>query len=254
MRPAELLLTELGISEPKDIELDAIAHCLGVDIEYRHLVGCEAQIIGFKDRAVVYVHDDMRPTRKRFSGGHELGHWHHHRGQSFVCRSSDIGRPPEEKSANAERIADAYSADLLLPRFMVAPHLAQLGEITLEGIVDLARRFSTSVTAAAIRTIRMTKQPLILAAHNLHGRKWQWPGLGVGGLKIREDLDSRASVFSAVLTADRIGQSKREPAGYWFDRRHVDQFDVRVQSIRAVEGEILSLVRVLDPRMVEIYG
>jgi hypothetical protein len=137
---------------------------------------------------------------------------------------------------------------------MIAPRLARVGEIALEGIIAIARQFSTSVTATAIRAIRMTHQPLILVAHNLYGRKWQWPGLGVGHLRIREDLDSRASVFSAGLTTDRIGQSKREPAGYWFDRRHIDQFDVRVQSIRTVEGEILTLVRVLDPKMVDIYG
>ena len=88
MRPAEELLTELGISDPADIELEAIAYCVGVEVEYRRLAGCEAQIIGYKDRAVVYVSPDTSPHRKRFSTGHELGHWHHHRGHSFVCRSS----------------------------------------------------------------------------------------------------------------------------------------------------------------------
>lgn len=254
MRPAEDLLIELGISDPKDIDLEAIAHCVGVEIEYRPLIGCEAQIIGFKNRAVVYVRNDMRATRKKFSGGHELGHWHHHRGQSFVCRSDDIGRPIDDKSRDAERLADAYSADLILPPFMVGPGLEKLGDITLDGIVDIAQKFSTSVTAAAIRTIRTTRQPLILVAHNLYGRKWQWPGLGVGGLRIREDLDARASAFSAVLTTDRVGQAKKEPASYWFDRRHIEQFDVRVQSIRTIEGEVLTLLRVLNPKMIEIYA
>lgn len=254
MRPAEELLIELGISDPRDIELEAIAHCVGVEIQYRPLIGCEAQIIGFRNHAVVYVHNDMRTTRKKFSGGHELGHWHHHRGQSFVCRSDDIGRPTDEKSRDAERLADVYSADLILPPFMVGPKIDQLGDITLDGIVEIARKFSTSVTAAAIRTIRMTRQPLILVAHNLYGRKWQWPTLGVGGLRIREDLDPRSSSFSAPLTADRIGQVKKEPASYWFDRRHIEQFDVRIQSIRTIEGEILTLLRVLDPKMIQIYG
>src|SRR5258708_4368186 len=70
----------------------------------------------------------------RFSTGHELGHWHHHRGQSFVCRSDDIGRPTDEKSRNAERLADAYSADLILSPFMIGPMLERRGEISLEGI------------------------------------------------------------------------------------------------------------------------
>jgi len=254
VRAAEVLLADLGISDPRDIEVEAIAHCVGVTIKYRPLVGCEAQIIGYRDRAIVYVRDDMRPTRKKFSGGHELGHWHHHRGLSFVCRSDDIGRPTDEKSRDAERLADAYSADLILPSFMVAPRLERLGDITLDGIVDIAREFSASLTATAIRLIKTTRQPVILVVNNLYGRKWQWPALGAGGLRVREDLDARASVFSAVLTADRVERTKKEPANYWFDRRHVEQFDVQVQSMRTVEGEILTLLRILDPRMIEFYG
>jgi hypothetical protein len=48
--------------------------------------------------------------------------------------------------------------------------------------------------------------------------------------------------------------TRKEPAHYWFDRRHVEQFDVRVQSFRIIEGEVLTLIRLLDPRMSEIYG
>jgi len=36
--------------------------------------------------------------------------------------------------------------------------------------------------------------------------------------------------------------------------RHGEQFDVRVQSFRTVEGEVLTLLRLLDPKMIEIYG
>jgi Zn-dependent peptidase ImmA (M78 family) len=130
MRAAEELLTELGISDPVDIELEAIAHCVGVEVQYRRLAGCEAQIIGYKDRAVVYVSPDTSPHRKRFSTGHELGHWYHHRGRSFVCRSSDIGKPIDEKSRDAERQAAAYSGDLILPPFMVGSRLERLDEIS----------------------------------------------------------------------------------------------------------------------------
>src|SRR5258708_27720122 len=147
LRPGEQLLADLGISDPKDIDLEAIAHCVGAEVQYRRLVGSEAQIIGFRDRAIIYVHDETKPHRKRFSTGHELGHWHHHRGQSFVCRSSDIGRPIDEKSKDAERQADAYSGDLILPPFMVGPRLERMGEISLEGIANLASDFNASVTA-----------------------------------------------------------------------------------------------------------
>ena len=84
----------------------------------------------------MYVAPNTSPQRRRFSTGHELGHWHHHRGIAFVCRSSDIGRPIDEKSRDAERLADAYAGDLILPPFMVGPKLERLGEISLDGIAD----------------------------------------------------------------------------------------------------------------------
>jgi Zn-dependent peptidase ImmA (M78 family) len=254
MRPAEELLTDLGISDPTDIELEAIAHCVGVEVQYRRLANCEAQIVGYKDRAVVYVTTDTTPHRRRFSTGHELGHWHHHRGQSFVCRPSDIGRPLDEKSKDAERLADAYSGDLILPPFMVRPRLERMGEISLDGIARLASDFRASVTATAIRTMRMTKEPLILVAHNLLGRRWQWPSITAGRMRVRDDIDARSSSFVSMLSGNKASGSRKEPANYWFDRRHIDQFDVRVQSFLTVEGETLALLRILDPKMIEIYG
>jgi IrrE N-terminal-like domain len=254
MRAAEELLTELGISDPADIELKAIAYCVGVDVEYRRLAGCEAQIIGFKDRAVVYVSPDTSPHRKRFSTGHELGHWHHHRGRSFVCRSTDIGKPIDEKSKDAERQADAYSGDLILPPFMVGPRLEGMGEISLDGIAELASQFKASVTATAIRTMRMTRQPLLLVAHNLFGRMWQWPSITAGGMRVRDDVDARSLAFVSMLGGNKASAARKEPANYWFDRRHIEQFEVRVQSFRTVEGEVLTLMRSLDPKMIDIYG
>jgi Zn-dependent peptidase ImmA (M78 family) len=254
VRAAEELLTDLGISDPADIELEAIAHCVGVEVQYRRLASCEAQIIGYRDRAVVYVSPDTSPQRKRFSTGHELGHWHHHRGRSFVCRASDIGQPIDEKSRNAERQADAYAGDLILPPFMVRPRLERLGEISFDGIAELASQFKASVTATAIRTVRITRQPVILVAHNLFGRMWQWPSITAGQIRIRDDVDSRSPSFLSMMGGNKASGARREPAHYWFDRRHIEQFDVKVQSFRTLEGEVLTLLRVLDPRMTEIFG
>ena len=57
-----------------------------------------------------------------------------------------------------------------------------------------------------------------------------------------------------MMGGNKASSARKEPANYWFDRRHIEQFDVRVQSFRTVEGEVLTLLRVLDPRMTEVYG
>lgn len=253
MRPAETLLFELGITSPADIDVDAIARCVGAEVDYRTLVGCEAQIVGYRDRAVIYVERKASKTRRRFSVGHELGHWHHHRGQSFVCRPDDIGRPVDEASRNAERLADAYSADLLLPPYIIGPLIERLSPLNLHSIRELAGEFGTSITSTAIRTMRTTKEAAILVAHNLLGRRWQWPSLHAAGLRVRDDVDPRSSAISAIAT-NALTSERKEPASYWFDRRHIEQFDVRVQSMTTSEGESLSLIRITEPRMIEIYG
>ncbi len=223
-------------------------------MRYESLVGCEAQIIGYRDRAIIYVDERVRDPRRRFSAGHELGHWHHHRGRSFVCRSDDIGQTTDARSKTAEREADAYSGDLILPPFMIAPMLEKVGEIGLEDVAALSTRFSASLTATAIRIMRMTRQPLLLVAQDLSGRRWQWPSIAAGRMRIRDDVDPRSSAFVSLAGSTKMGAARKEPANYWFDRRHIEQFDVRVQSVRTAEGEALTLMRILDPKMIEIYG
>lgn len=129
-----------------------------------------------------------------------------------------------------------------------------MGEVTLDGIVDLSQEFKTSLTAAAIRVMRMTREPLILVAQGLAGERWQWPSVTVGSLKVRPDIDLRSSAALALAGVNKLGTSKKESASYWFDRRHVEQFNVRVQSVRTAEGEVLTLLRILDTKMIDIYG
>jgi len=71
---------------------------------------------------------------------------------------------------------------------------------------------------------------------------------------VRDDLDSRSSAFISMVAGCKATKLRKEPANYWFDRRHVEQFDVRVQSFRTIDGEVLTLLRVLEPKMIEIYG
>jgi hypothetical protein len=90
---------------------------------------------------------------------------------------------------------------------MVGPRLERLGEISLDGIAELASQFKASVIATAIRTVRVTRQPLILVAHNLLGRMWQWPSITAGQMRVRDDVDAHSSAFVAMMG----GQQKRPP-------------------------------------------
>lgn len=67
--------------------------------------------------------------------------------------------------------------------------------------------------------MKMTRQPLILVAHNLLGRNWQWPSITAGRMRVRDDLDSRSAAFSAKAGGSKATAARKEPASYWFDRR-----------------------------------
>ena len=73
--PAERLLQSFGITEPHEIDLEAIAWEIGIEISEERLDGCEAQIIGNGDKAHVIIDSRASKERKRFSIGHEMGHW-----------------------------------------------------------------------------------------------------------------------------------------------------------------------------------
>lgn len=53
--PAETLLQELGVTDPAEINLEAVAHHVNAQVRYRPLDGCEARIVGAADSAIITV-------------------------------------------------------------------------------------------------------------------------------------------------------------------------------------------------------
>ena len=60
------LLEELGITEPLDIKIEAIAEYCDATIVYEPLKGCEARILGHGDRAIITVNSTSLRERQRF--------------------------------------------------------------------------------------------------------------------------------------------------------------------------------------------
>ena len=95
---------EFAISSPKEIDIEAIALCLGASIKYRPLKGCEARIVGVKNKAIISINSNSHPQRNRFSIGHELGHWMKHRGNvGNLCSKELI---TVNKSSDIKKIID----------------------------------------------------------------------------------------------------------------------------------------------------
>jgi IrrE N-terminal-like domain len=246
----ERVLKELGVTEPQEIDLEAIAWHLGARVKFCCLEGCEARIIGYRDRAIIRVDYSKRPRRKRFSIAHELGHWHHHRNRMLVCRPEDIGSH-KEGAPQSERVADAYAADLLLPHYLLGPIARDYKRLTARAVREMAELFDTSLTATAIRLVESRHSPLILVCHGREGRKWfaRSPDVPARWFP-RADLDHESLAFELLFGS---GQEQKHPcligADAWFERFEAERYELHEHSIRISNVEILTLMLISDDAM-----
>lgn len=249
--PAEKLLKHLGVTEPEEIDVEAIAHYLGVSVVYRHLEGCDAQIVGCGDCAVATINSRSNSSRRRFSLAHELGHWHLHRGKVLVCKTEGDVRPILE-SPDPERAADNYAAALLLPKFLFERVAAKHTAATFEAVDHLADRFACSFTATLIRLVQLGPEPAFVVCHNRSGRRWF-----VRGPKVPEywfpkkEPDADSSVLTALYGSSPRSSRKLVSAEAWFDRQGAAKYRVYEQTMRVSSEETLSIVALRDKAMLD---
>ena len=230
----------------------AIAWHLGVRVKICDLDGCEARIIGHHNRAIIRVDRRASYRRQRFSIGHELGHWRHHRGKMLVCRPEDIGnRKPSVP--RIEREADRYAADLLLPRYLFDPLARQHDRLTIKSVRELADAFDVSLTATAIRLVESRHSPAMLICHGRMGRKWFTRSPDIPGRWFPQDqLDSESFAFELLFGQ---GGEERHPrligADAWFDRQEAQCYELYEQSMRTTKDEILTILLFTDSDMLD---
>ncbi|WP_413208438.1 ImmA/IrrE family metallo-endopeptidase [Rhodospirillum sp. A1_3_36] len=250
LSPAEQLLQELGVTDPAEIDLEAIAFYKKAQVRFRPLDGCEARIIGTTERAIITVNRDSQRRRRRFSIAHELGHWHHHRGHCLACRVDEY-RP--KVGASSERTADSYAADLLMPNYLFRPLARMQKKMNFATIKTLADVFDASQTATAIRLIESDHTPSMLVCHGKKGRKWFVRSPSVPDRWFpQEDLDAESYAFGVQFGTDLDNPFLRKiGADAWFDRIEADRFEIQEQTVRVGPEETLTLLVFLDDEMLE---
>jgi hypothetical protein len=250
LTPAERLLQNLGIVEPQEIDLEAIAFHLGARVRYRKLEGCEARIIGCNDAAIITIDEDCSHRRKRFSLAHEIGHWTHHKGQTLVCR---VEESQPQGRMSPERAANNYAADLLMPRYLFDPIARSYAKLNFKTVADMADIFNTSRPATAIRLVEGCHSSALLICHGTAGRKWFARGQAVPSRWFpKADLDADSFAF-AILHAGRPDDpfARKIGADAWFDRWDAEKYEVQEQTIRTSTEEVLTLVLIGDPDMLD---
>jgi Zn-dependent peptidase ImmA (M78 family) len=240
---AERILQSLGISDPKEIDLEAIAWTQGAAVNYRPLDGCEARIIASRRKAVISVNSRSSERRRRFSLAHELGHWHHHRGRMLFCDKDDIGNFIND-AMNPERQADTFASDLILPNYLLVPRLQKLKKVTLASARELSDEFCASRTATLLKMTLSNDFPMIIACYNKTKRRWfeGAPMIQPWWLPVKA-LDRQT--FAADMLFNGAAEQnfpRKMPADAWFDFKGADRSEVTEQSFLLPDEEILTVL------------
>lgn len=250
---AERPLLELGITEPREIDVDVIAWHLGAKVRYRPLLTCEARIIGREDRAIITVDDRKPRERQRFSVAHELGHWHYHRGRCLICRSEEIGNG-QLSDTNPERVADRYASELLMPRYIFDPIVRSHSRLDVAVLRKVKSMFDVSLTAIALRALRTNRFPVVFMCHGPDGkRRWfRRPPCVPERWFPRDELDQDSFAFD-MLFGSAVEQARPRIVGAdaWFDRPEAKRYDVLEHSYRLPNGEIATLVLIEGDAMLQ---
>lgn len=242
MHPAEERIAEFGITDPKDIDVEAIAYEAGVEVRYEHLTGCDATLVGVGNRAIATIQRATWRTRQRFSIAHELGHWHHHRGQSFRCRVDDVSLNLAAADRAKEREADRYGAHLLMPGQLFKPRIKEIKNPSMADLAVVARDFESGLLSAAIRLIDVNTVPAILASYDRHGLKWHLRTPDVPRRwYLKEELDEDSFAYDLLVYGKEEKVLRKSSASTWFSNSDGDDYEVREHSV-AMASEVLTLI------------
>ena len=246
---AEARVAELGIRDPKDIDVEAISYDAGVLVRYAPLAGCEATLVGVGSQAIATIRHSGVRGRERFSICHELGHWELHRGTSFRCRVDDPSFNLET-NATVEREADEFASNLLMPSRLFNPALNEFQWPDLAQIYDLARTFGTSQAATLIRLAKVDSLPAIVACYSREKYLWhistphvprRWWLKGV--------LDPDTFAYDLLTRDIDSSVPRKQSADAWFQNDDADEFELLEQCYTPAPGRVMVILYLSDSEM-----
>jgi hypothetical protein len=237
--PVELL-DDLGVTEPDEIIIEALAAHCGATVIQQPLSGCEARLIGYGDKAIITVNSSSSLERRRFSAAHELGHWLRDRGKvSAACSEEMLAAQWQGK--DRESGANRFAANLLLPEHIFRSR-AKNRPITLPTVRGLGSVFKTSITATAIRVVELGSLPGMVLCSNTKGRLWFVRGPDVPEVLFPLRAPGKGSVAYDLLQGKREIESAEVDADSWIDHLDAARYTVHEDSIYIAKGLVLTML------------
>lgn len=238
---ARRLIEDLGIKNPEEIDLEAIAFHLGVAVSQAPLLGAQARLVVRNGRGLIRI-NALNPYAgaRRFAIAHELGHFelHRQRGDLRLCTDADF--LSWYKSSSIETEANEFAAELLMPERLFRPR-CDVRKPHMGVVEGLARTFSTSLTSTAWRFVDLADEPCALVL--CENGKISWAKRGA---EFRGWIPNGMAVDPRTLTYDFFAKGKvwEDPDGVPGDAWGCDRVPEVIESIRVMDrlGVVLVLL------------
>ena len=248
----ERLLRSLGVDTPKGIDLDLVAYARGARVFRRPLEGAEAHIQGRDGEAAITVNVHSSHERQRYSLAHELGHWHHHRGQKLFCRGDEQSTWHKGKT-DPERTADAYAADLLMPSYLFVPRAETVRRVEIETMRPLAKEFETSLTATVIRFVERGPFPAAVVWYDKDGA-FGWKRLNHrlmgGNVRLPPRVHHDAKAFELLYGTCQASRGSAIRADTWLMEGRFSTHRLIESCVSVLDG-VLVLLWFSDHRLIQ---
>lgn len=160
------------------VPIEEIARALDITkIERLETSGFEGGLITDTTRSegVILVNQNSPPQRRRFTIGHELGHFlcplhKPPKNGGFMCTSDDMkinDARKTDKVVYMEVEANRFSALLLMPISQFRKDVRRQKEVDINHILDIAKRYETSKEATARRYVEVHDETCaVVISHN----------------------------------------------------------------------------------------
>jgi len=201
-----------------------------IGIESLETEGFEGGLMMFADRSTgtIFVSHLSGPQRRRFTVGHELGHfllpWHTPRqGQGFLCSKTDMAvfraKPGGDRYAEMEAQANRFSAGLLMPAVPFRADLRARNHFEVHHIVELADRYHVSKEATARRCADLYDDPIaiVISQQGKISRIYSGKDFPRLNVWLNDDLPLRSVTHRTALRPGEVSGWDELPADIWLE-------------------------------------
>lgn len=182
----------------------------------------------------------MNRRQQRFAVAHELGHLELHRTHNHLnlCLNDDVEPHPFLDSAirEPEQEANAFASALLMPVPLFEP-LCVTEKPSMKLISGLSERFSTSLTATAIRYARLSREACAVVWSHDSKIRWYQPSREFHyHVRVGEQLDKYTITIDFFEGRKLPNHHTSVEASCWLAQARFDQDSMIQEDSRALPG------------------